>query len=210
MAHKIGVVSQKGGVGKSTLARSIACEFAKNEWEVLIADMDASQSTSTEWNSVRIEQGVQPPVSVQQFSTVDRALKLSDHYELIIFDGAPHATKQTLDIARNSDFILLPTGISRDDQNPQIRLAHEFVKHDISPKKFAFAFIRTGASEREMEKAREYLSMTGYQALKGSIPEKDGYRIAIDEGKALTETPYKTLNEKADSIIGQIVKYLKL
>lgn len=36
----IGCISQKGGVGKSTLARLIAREYANSGWNVKIADLD--------------------------------------------------------------------------------------------------------------------------------------------------------------------------
>ena len=60
MAIKIGVVSQKGGVGKSTLARMIACEYAEAGWEVKIADMDLKQSTSYDWQQDRLAKGTEP------------------------------------------------------------------------------------------------------------------------------------------------------
>src|SRR4051794_37335074 len=40
MVVTIGVISQKGGVGKSTVARLIAREFAQAGWNVKIADLD--------------------------------------------------------------------------------------------------------------------------------------------------------------------------
>ena len=42
MALIIGVVSQKGGMGKSTIARLIARELAAQDWEVKIGDLDIS------------------------------------------------------------------------------------------------------------------------------------------------------------------------
>ncbi len=209
MTKFLGVVSQKGGVGKSVISRSLACEFARNEWEVLIADMDTQQGTSTEWNGVRMGNGFEPNISVQQFPNVNRVLKFANQYDLVIFDGAPHSTKQTKDIAEVCDFIVLPTGLSKDDQNPQIRLAHELVKSGIDIKKFGFVLNRIGGSESQLASSKEYLSYTGYQILNGSIPEKDGYRYAIDEGKALTETPYSTLNQKADEVIQGIANRLQ-
>ena len=41
--------SQKGGVGKSTLARLVAREYANAGWSVKIADLDVSQGTSFNW-----------------------------------------------------------------------------------------------------------------------------------------------------------------
>jgi Flp pilus assembly CpaE family ATPase len=49
MALIVGIVSQKGGVGKSTLARLVAREYALAGWSVKIADLDVSQGTSFNW-----------------------------------------------------------------------------------------------------------------------------------------------------------------
>ena len=62
MALVIGVVSQKGGVGKSTLARLIACNYAASEWMVKIADMDLAQGTCTSWNRRRLQNEIEPKV----------------------------------------------------------------------------------------------------------------------------------------------------
>ncbi len=48
MAYIVASASQKGGVGKSTIARMIAVEFALMEGNcnVLLADLDTSQMTA--------------------------------------------------------------------------------------------------------------------------------------------------------------------
>ena len=209
MAVSIGNISQKGGVGKSTLSRMIAVEYARSGWEVLIADLDPSQGTSFEWNSRRIENGVEPEISVQQFGSVDRVLKIADKYDLVVYDGAPHSTRATEQIAKVSDFVILPTGNSLDDINPQIKLAHELVKAGIDRNKIAFAMVRVGASDAENQESLEYIGMSGYKILKGGIPEKTGYRRASDQGKAITETAYKSLNNHADELMQSVVNELK-
>jgi cellulose biosynthesis protein BcsQ len=47
----IALISQKGGVGKSALARLLAVEFLRAGWAVKIADLDTMQGTSTKWES---------------------------------------------------------------------------------------------------------------------------------------------------------------
>jgi chromosome partitioning protein len=89
MAFLVAIVSQKGGVGKSTLARLLAREFAAQGWNVKIADLDISQGTSFQWRSRRLENQIGPDVPVEQFGQVDRALALAGQYEMLIFDGAP-------------------------------------------------------------------------------------------------------------------------
>ena len=44
----IAFISQKGGVGKSTLAQALAAEAKKQKIKVLLADCDSQQSTSYE------------------------------------------------------------------------------------------------------------------------------------------------------------------
>ena len=44
----VAFISQKGGVGKSTLAQALASEAKKNKFNVLLADCDSQQATSYE------------------------------------------------------------------------------------------------------------------------------------------------------------------
>lgn len=57
----IGVVSQKGGVGKSTLCQLIAREAAICGRHAKILDCDTKQITSTDWVRVRLERDLEPP-----------------------------------------------------------------------------------------------------------------------------------------------------
>src|SRR5688572_3037898 len=115
MALMIGVVSQKGGVGKSTISRLIAREYAQSGWNVKIADLDISQGTSTDWKQRREQNALTPEVAVEPFRTVDQALRVAPHYDLVVFDGPPHSMVGTKEIAKASDIIILPTGLSLDD-----------------------------------------------------------------------------------------------
>ena len=209
MALKIGVVSQKGGVGKSTLARMIACEYAASGWEVKIADMDLKQSTSYEWQQGRLASGTQPAVSVEQFSSISRSLRTETTYDLLVFDSAPHATKRTLEIAEVCDLVIIPTGLSRDDLVPTIKLAHELTAEGISTEKVAIALCKVGHSLLEIEETRVFIRAAGYHHLNGTIPESTGYRRAQDIGRSITETRYSSLNEKAGQVMQAIVDCLE-
>lgn len=205
MAIKIASVGQKGGVGKSTIARLIACEYASAGWEVKLADMDVGQNTSTEWQSRRIESGTEPIFSVEQYSRIDRALRLEDRFDLIVFDGRARATKLTLQIAEVCDLIILPTGFSLDDMNPTIKLAHEMKQRGISKERIVFALCRGGDSDLELEEARTYIMDSGYNVLDGMVPERTGYRRASDKGRCLTETLFSSLNEKSSVVVQSVV-----
>lgn len=200
MALIVSMVSQKGGVGKSTLARLMACSFAPLGWTVKIADLDIGQATSYLWRARRVQHDIQPDIPVDLFPSVEKALALAEHYDLLILDGAPHATKATLAMAANSDLITIPTGLSLDDLNPAVLLAHDLVSHGVARGKIVFVLCRVGASPLEIQDARDYIAQAGYEVLPGAIPEMTGYRRAIDRGRAVTETSFKTLNEYAEQV----------
>lgn len=206
----IAIANSKGGVGKSTLARMIAREFAHAGWAVKIADLDISQGTSFSWQARRLQNGLVPVVPVERFGTVDQALRQRQHQDLLILDGPPHSTAGTLRIAAASDLVILPTGLSLDDLEPTVLLAHELVKKGVSRTKIALALCRVGDSEGEIAEAQAYIRNAGYELLDGVIPEKTGFRRASDEGRALTETRFASLNGKSDRLAQSIVDRITL
>ena len=203
MAIKIGVLSQKGGVGKSTLVRALAVEYARNEWAVKVADMDLKQKTTTDWNCTRLENGFSPSLAVEPFSKVSDVLKQDHHFDLIIFDGAGQADNQTLEIAKICDFIILPTGVTRDDLMPQIKLAHEFRRKGIPKEKIGVSLSRVGGSIAEMEAAIEFVNDAGYYYA-GMVQERTSVGQCHDNGFAANETRYETINTVIDKLIQNI------
>jgi chromosome partitioning protein len=200
MAFIVAMVSQKGGVGKSTLARLLAREFASEGWNVKIADLDISQGTTFEWHARRLQGHVEPDVPVEQFGSVDKALNLAQHYDLLVLDGAPHSTSATRAIALASHLTVIPTGLALDDLRLAVVLAHDLVKQGVPRDKIVFALCRVGDSPLEIEDSRTYLEKTGYGILAGALPEKTAYRRASDEGRALTETRFHSLKERAEEV----------
>jgi chromosome partitioning protein len=210
MGFCVGVVSQKGGVGKSTLCRGIATTYALSEWSVKIADMDINQGTSFAWQQRRLLSGISPAVAVETFGTITQARKVIDSYELVVFDGAPHATKATVEIASISNLVILPTGLSLDDLIPTVVLANTLVdRHNIDINKIAFALCRVGNSEKELIDAKTYLSSTPYFLLDGFMQEKTAFRRAQDSGLSVVETPYKTPKAQAGNLIQSIITRLE-
>lgn len=200
MALIVSFVSQKGGVYKSTLARLLAREFAAQQWNVKIADLDISQGTCFQWRTRRLESQIEPDVPVEQFGSVDKALKVAGQYDLLIFDGAPHSSSATRSIAQASHLTVIPTGLAVDDLQPAVTLAHDLVKHGVPGAKIVFVLCRVGDSAAEIEDARSYLQQAGYAVLAGTLPEKVAYRRASDEGRALTETRFPSLNHRAEEV----------
>jgi chromosome partitioning protein len=205
----LGVVSQKGGVGKSSVTRMIAREFVHNGWDVKIADMDIQQGTSFHWSKTRAANNIEPLIRTETFSSVALALKDAAHFDLFIFDGAPAASAATRDIARAADLVLLPTGLCTDDMRPQVLLAHELTKAGVPAAKLRFVLCRVGDSETEIKEARDYITGAGYKVLDGELPERALYRRASDAGRSFTESRHRGLNQRADIVVQNIAEALK-
>ncbi len=206
MAFIIGLVSQKGGVGKSSIARLIAREAAVGDLTVKIADLDTQQQTSTKWAARRIENGITPEIEVQPVGDVrKKAIEEAPRYDLYIFDGAPQASKQTIEVARVCDLVIIPASDSLEDREPAVILANDLYSKGIAHKKIAFVLSLVGASARQLQEAQAYFSKTQYQLLDGEIPAKDSFKNALAQGRAFTETPFRNLLERADRLAQSII-----
>jgi len=209
----ISLISQKGGVGKSALARLLAVEIAKAEWSVKIADLDPAQGTSTKWKSRRDTAGFQPDVAVEKFRTVDRALKEAARYDLMILDGPAHAEQGGRVMAKSSDLVIMPTGYSLDDMEPQIEAAYELEDAGVDPARILFVFCRARGSEVEDKAARAYLQKARVTVLDPVFPELASIRQGHAEGRAASEVPFPKVQEKvvnvAQSIVDQLMRQKK-
>lgn len=204
MATVVALVSQKGGVGKSTLSRALAREAAAGGLRVKVADLDTQQGTSVDWHRVRLSVGLEPVVSVEAFATAAQALAAADGFDLLVIDGPARTSQATLEIAKAASIVVQPTGASLDDLRPAVREFHALVKAGVPAQRLAFALNRIG-TEGEEAAARAYLEEAGYAVLSGCLFEKPTYRQAQNEGRAVTETRYVGLNAKADALLQSLI-----
>ena len=204
MAAVVAFVSQKGGVGKSTLSRALAREAAAGGLRVKVADLDTQQGTSVDWHRQRLNAGIEPSVSVEAFATAGQALGVATGFDILILDGPARTSQATLEIARAANLVVQPTGASLDDLRPAVREFHALVKAGIPSFRLAFALNRIGTPAEEAE-TRAYLAEAGYSVLDGCLLERPAYRQAQNAGHAITETRYAALNERADILIQSLI-----
>lgn len=200
----IAFVSQKGGVGKSTLSRALAREASIGGLRTKIADLDTQQGTTVDWLRDRLNAGIQPEIAAESFATAAQALKIAHQYDLLIIDGPARMSKGTLEIATVADLVVQPTGASRDDLRPAIREFHALVQAGIPKAKLTFALNRIGTPTEEAE-ARAYIGEAGYAVLDGCLLDRPAYRKAQNGGYSVTETTFSTLNTRADALIQALI-----
>ena len=173
-----------------------------------IADLDTQQTTCTEWASDRAEAGIEPEIQVQPFGNLNTALAEATRFNAYILDGRPHSSRQTIEIAKAAHLIVIPTGQTKDDLRPAVKLAHNLVDCGIDRARMAFALVKTTRSAAEIAAAQAYLKQTDYTLLEGFLPISTAYGIAHDAGKTVTETPYRSLNEQAERLAQAMIDLL--
>ena len=192
----ISLISQKGGVGKSALSRLIAVEYAKAGWSVKIGDLDTGQGSTAKWKARRDQHGIEPEIPVEKYATVERAIKDAEHYDLMVLDGPAFAERRGLSMARVSELVIMPTGYSLDDMEPQIETAYELEDSGINPAQIVFVFCRTEGSASEDAAARAYLKKARVNILDPVFPERPSIRQAHNMGKAASEVSFPSIKSK--------------
>ncbi|MBD9511607.1 ParA family protein [Ensifer sp. ENS10] len=200
----IACLSQKGGVGKSTLARLIARTYAVSGWTVKIADFNGTQLTSTHWAEIRKEAGIQPTIDAAAYNQ-PTALARED-YNLVVADGRPDSDQSSLDIALRSHLVVIPTGLSLDDLQPQLAFAKELVAKGVSAERILFVLSKITDSKLAMNDARKYLSE--FRVAEQHLTLKHSYQKSQNHGYALSEVQglnTARLEEVADLVAAEIV-----
>ena len=104
----LAILSQKGGVGKTTLATSLAVAAETDGKAVAVVDLDP-QATATFWQDTR---GKDTPavISIQPIR-LSAVLKAAEEQgtDLVIIDGAAVQREIAYDAAAVADFVLVPT-----------------------------------------------------------------------------------------------------
>ncbi|MEY3613780.1 MAG: hypothetical protein RJB14_3502 [Pseudomonadota bacterium] len=193
-------VGQKGGVGKSTLARVLAVAAARAQHKVLIGDFDLEQLTCVEWAALRLRHGVEPEIEARAFKSLKKLRKTVEGYDLVVVDTRGLADELTEDVSRESDVVFLPTGTSMDDLRPTLALARKLAKTRSVGNKIVIVLSKTGRSERLLEQAEATITEAGFDMLNAVWPERDGFQADLDVGRAGSEASNPHLKQAAQDV----------
>jgi len=192
----ITIAMQKGGVGKSTLVRSLAVSAAREGLSVLILDMDAQQSVS-QWGERR--EAEMPVVVFSTENELPRRLEQAKGAaDLVIIDTPPARSTEAPAAVEIADLVLIPTtpDVEPLEQMPRtLRLCRGFDRPV-----WAVINMANPTGQAEVTQTREVIEAMGAKAAPVVLHRRKAHRDASASGQSVQEldASSKAANEVAN------------
>jgi chromosome partitioning protein len=209
MACHILFTSQKGGVGKSTLARSTAVALADAGRNVLLADFDAEQRTCLRWQAQRLARRLKPAIAVEKIGKQEKLDRVSREYDDVVMDTRGQLDALSIELAKSAEVIFLPSSFSLDDLSPTLRVIAALREAGIPPARVAVVFCRTGGSARQAQHARSILRMNEIVALDAVLPHRDGFVTLAATGRTGREAGSAALRSIAMAMDQALLDFIE-
>jgi chromosome partitioning protein len=119
----IGILNQKGGVGKTTISVNLAASLSRDGSRVLLIDADP-QGSSLDWAAARDGDPLFSVVGFPRPSIHKEIGQLGQGYDHVLIDGPPRVTDLARSSIMASDLVLIPVQPSPYD----VWAAEEIVK----------------------------------------------------------------------------------
>lgn len=184
----IGVLNQKGGVGKTTLSVNIAAALARTGKRVLLIDADP-QGSALDWAAAREGDPLFSVVGLPKPSIHKELALVGEGYDVVVIDGPPRVTDLARSAIMASDIVLIPVQPSPYDiwaADEVVKLIQEasVFKENL---KSVFVINRKIANTAIGRDVREALEAYDLPTLKASIVQRVAFAEAAAVGKAIYE-----------------------
>jgi len=194
------IAAQKGGAGKTTLARNLAVAASLDEQRVLCLDLDPQASLRSWWESREADTPAMldrdPPSN-----TLENALKAAgEQFDICIIDTPPAAVQWLSVAMKAADLVVIPVRPSPDDLRA-VGATIAAVNQANIP--FVFALSQTPRA-RITEEAARVLAQHGRVA-----PVNIAQRVSYAETGATGQGVMETSDTKAKEEIEAIWSYVK-
>lgn len=193
------LVSQKGGAGKSTLARQLAVLVAEAEPSFII-DRDP-QRTTTKWWTRRdqIEPSLERPelIDLGGTSLTEATKRLRRKPEGVLFiDTRPAVEEPEAEAARVADLVIVPVRPSPDD----LEAVGETLKILRRLERRAAVIVNAAKNDSRATAARAALSRYPVAVCPTHLSDRTVYLDASLEGRGVTEMRGHAAREAADEL----------
>ncbi len=184
----IGVLNQKGGVGKTTLSVNIAAALAHSGARVLLIDADP-QGSALDWSAAREGEPLFSVVGLPRASVHKEIGTVGQGYDHIIIDGPPRVTDLARSAIMASDLVLIPVQPSPYDiwaADEVVKLVQEATVYKDGLKS-AFVVNRKISNTAIGRDVGEALAAYPVPVLASTVTQRVIYAEAAAQGKAVFE-----------------------
>ncbi len=180
--------SQKGGVGKTTLAGHIAVEAVRqNAGPVALVDADPQESLADWWNERAAETPLFAQTSLVRLAKdVQRMRTLG--IKLLIIDTPPAITSTIAEVIKIADIVIIPTRPGPHDLRSigrTVDLVEDFGK--------PLVFVINGASSRAKITSEAAIALSQHGTLAPAIiHQRADFASSMIDGRTVMEIPRKS------------------
>lgn len=191
----ISIISQKGGVGKTTLATALAVEATRRGKQSLLLDLDPQASASF-WSDSRTDEAG-PAVTAIPPARLEHVLKASAKAgaDLVFIDTPPFAKDIAYDAAKLADFVLIPAKPAVLDIIAMTRTV-DLIK--AFSRRAAVVLTFCPPVGKELEDAEEAVTQLGIEICPVRIGSRIAYSRAQQSGEVAQE--YEPQGKAAEEI----------
>jgi chromosome partitioning protein len=185
--RKVAITTNKGGVGKTMLTKSIGTAATAAGFNVLLLDMDTQQNTA-KWGKRRAKKD--KPLPLAKFITetdlieeLDRAEKAG--CDLVLLDTPPGRNSEAPAAVEAADLVLIPFWNDQDSYDGVTITAG--LARRLGKKAYGVLNFATPNSRTHEETARDVLQALGLPMVDAVLHRYDAHRLASVEGLTAQE-----------------------
>ena len=207
----IGVLNQKGGVGKTTLSVNLAASLARTGARVLLIDADP-QGSALDWAAARQGEPLFSVVGLPRATVHKEIAQIGQGYDHIIIDGPPRVTDLARSAIMASDLVLIPVQPSPYDiwaADEVVKLVQEATVYKESIKS-VFVVNRKIANTAIGRDVGEALAAYPVPVLAATVTQRVIYAEAAAQGKAVFEIDAEgPAAAEIDALVSELMEYAK-
>lgn len=184
----VGVLNQKGGVGKTTISVNLAAALARTGARVLLIDADP-QGSALDWAAARQTTALFSVVGLPRATVHKEIEQIGRGYDHVVIDGPPRVTDVARSAIMASDIVLIPVQPSPYD----IWAADEVVKLTLEAKvykeglKTAFVINRKIVNTAIGRDVGAALAVHEVRVLQATLGQRVIYAEAAAQGLSIYE-----------------------